>query len=280
MFTTRDYVIDPTLFRPVWAGTWSSPRWLMDFSEKARLMEEHGGRLMSFAHRADCNRFYPENSLEAVLSCIAMGVDVLELDVRMTGDGGRVMSHDNTMTRCTNVAEMRALYPGRYPDSDRYYDWTIDQVRELRLIGVDGKPSEYRVAEFSDVLQVCSGRIMMILDKLEETAAEDGKTEEQWREVYLEPLLAKYDSVPSCVKGWHFAMENNWILGDYRAGCTEKWQQIIDGPAAGKNLEAGTLPREFDDLQHWMELESMGIDYIMTNHPMELIRYIAEKYAP
>ena len=120
----------------------------------------------------------------------------------------------------------------------------------------------------------------MILDKLEETAAEFAMTEEQWRQTYLEPLMQKYDSVPSCVKGWHFAMENNWILGDYCEGDLARWEQLICGPAKGRNLEAGTLRSQFDNLAQWQKLETLGVDYIMTNHPLELVRYIAEKYCP
>ena len=275
-----DYIRDPSLLQPAWARQWAPPAWLFDFSQRAELMEHHGGRLMSFSHRADNNCFYPENSLEAVISCLLMGVDIVELDVRMTKDKILVLSHDNTVIRCTNAAQLRSERPEDFPQSDLFSQWTIEQIRQLRLLDGNGAVTPYGVAEFSHVLQICAGRMFMILDKLEETAAEDGKTEEQWRQAYLEPLMQQFDSTPSCVKGWHFAMENNWILGDYREGYPTQWTELINGPAKGKNLEAGTLPSAFDDLVHWQELEALGVDYIMTNHPLELVRYIAEKYCP
>ena len=64
----------------------------------------------------------------------------------------------------------------------------------------------------------------MVLDKLEEVAADDGKTEEEWRKAYLYPLMEKYDSTPSCCKGWHFALNNFWILGSYSEEEFLRWK--------------------------------------------------------
>src|SRR4051812_3121611 len=36
----------------------------------------------------------PENSLQALERCIALGVDLVEIDVRRTRDGGLVIMHD------------------------------------------------------------------------------------------------------------------------------------------------------------------------------------------
>lgn len=280
-YITADYAKDPSLFKPVWADSWTPPAWLLDFEEKARLMRTHGVRLMSFAHRADENIFYPENSLEAILSCIAMGVDVLELDVDMTKDKVLVLSHDNTLTRCTNVAQMRTENPGVFPDSDRFSEWTYEQVAQLRLLDGSGKPTDCQVPRFEDVLKVCSGKIMMVLDKLEEVAADDGKTEEEWREAYLYPLMEKYDSDPSCCKGWHFALDDFWILGSYSPEEVIRWKELIASGKTGDHcMEGGIFIPRFDNLDTWKELEQIGVDCIMTNHPMELVRYIASKYTP
>ena len=52
------------------------------------------------AHRGDW-RNYPENSLPAIESCIRMGVDVVEIDLKLTKDSVLVLSHDRTLNRCT-----------------------------------------------------------------------------------------------------------------------------------------------------------------------------------
>ena len=52
------------------------------------------------AHRGDW-RNYPENSIPAIESCIRMGVDMMELDLKLTKDSILVLSHDHTLNRCT-----------------------------------------------------------------------------------------------------------------------------------------------------------------------------------
>ena len=55
---------------------------------------------MSVAHRSAW-RNGPENSLIAIAASIRMGIDVAELDVKLTKDGVIVLSHDGTINRCT-----------------------------------------------------------------------------------------------------------------------------------------------------------------------------------
>ena len=52
------------------------------------------------AHRGDW-RNAPENSIQAIKNCIEMGVDMVEIDVRMTKDSALVLMHDNTIDRTT-----------------------------------------------------------------------------------------------------------------------------------------------------------------------------------
>lgn len=58
------------------------------------------GTPMSVAHRAAW-RNGPECSLIAIAAAINMGIDVAELDVKLTKDGVAVLSHDETINRCT-----------------------------------------------------------------------------------------------------------------------------------------------------------------------------------
>lgn len=277
MHTTEDYIKNPDCFVPVWQGQWTPPPELFRFEEKALGLERRGGRLLSFAHRADENRYYPENSLEAVLSCIAMGADVLELDLRITADDIPVMFHDNSLSRCTDVDAVRLRQPGHFPESDRIRDWQYAEIAQLYLLDGAKRPSPHRPARFEDVLRVCSGRIMMILDKLEETAAECGLSEPLFWERHLFPLMARYDSRPSCVKGWHYAMEHSEIWGEYSPALREEWTDKMKAAGRhGRSVEGSTLNRENDRREVWAEMDRIGVDYIMTNDALGLVRYIAE----
>ncbi|GHB10503.1 glycerophosphodiester phosphodiesterase [Salinicola rhizosphaerae] len=54
------------------------------------------------AHRGSSHKA-PENTLASMNQAIADGADYLELDVRLTGDGQVVVSHDNNLRRLTGV---------------------------------------------------------------------------------------------------------------------------------------------------------------------------------
>ena len=52
------------------------------------------------SHRAAHNQF-PENSIPAIKEAIRLGVDILEIDVKVTSDGVPVIMHDGTVNRTT-----------------------------------------------------------------------------------------------------------------------------------------------------------------------------------
>ena len=52
------------------------------------------------SHRGDW-RNYPENSIPAIESVIRMGVDIMELDLKLTKDSVLVLCHDHTIDRTT-----------------------------------------------------------------------------------------------------------------------------------------------------------------------------------
>ena len=103
------------------------------------------------AHRGDW-KHYPENSLSAIQSCIDRGVDVVEVDVRMTKDSVFVLMHDATINRTTN---------GR----GRVQDLTLKTLQSYRLKGPDGKLTSDSVPTLEAVLNLAKGKIILNLDK-------------------------------------------------------------------------------------------------------------------
>lgn len=106
-------------------------------------------------HRGDW-RNYPENSIDAVKSCIALGADVVELDVARTKDGHFVLSHDDTLDRATT---------GKGKVEDR----TLAEIRELRLRSGSGGPdapaTTYGILTLEEALDAARGRILVNIDK-------------------------------------------------------------------------------------------------------------------
>jgi glycerophosphoryl diester phosphodiesterase len=75
-------------------------------------LTEFGGCVV-IGHRGNAAHA-PENTLEAFAQAIALGVDALEFDVRLTRDGVPVVLHDPTLARTTNRAA--AIADIRYVD--------------------------------------------------------------------------------------------------------------------------------------------------------------------
>ena len=97
----------------------------------------HAGGTLLAAHRGGA-QLWPENSLLAFRSAIALGADFLEFDVHLSKDGQVVVIHDPTLERTTT---------GAGPVSDR----TLPELRALRLKGRDGKVTEELVPTLDDV---------------------------------------------------------------------------------------------------------------------------------
>lgn len=67
----------------------------------AQMQDPDSKYVVVACHRGDW-RNYPENSIPAIESIIAMGADIMELDLKLTKDSVLVLSHDATINRCTN----------------------------------------------------------------------------------------------------------------------------------------------------------------------------------
>jgi len=97
----------------------------------AHLNDPQSKQVLVAAHRGDWF-WAPENSLPAFQNCIEMGVDIIELDVRLSQDGVPVVIHDLTLERTTtgkgNVA-----------------DWTLDSLKTLYLKDATGVVTQGRI---------------------------------------------------------------------------------------------------------------------------------------
>lgn len=67
----------------------------------AQLKNPKPNSVLVVAHRSDW-RNASENSIDAMKRAIAMGVDIIELDVRKTKDGKLIVMHDLTLDRTSN----------------------------------------------------------------------------------------------------------------------------------------------------------------------------------
>ena len=115
------------------------------------LKDPHSKRVLVVSHRGDW-RNAPENSLQAFQNCIDMGVDMIELDLKMTKDGQLILMHDNTIDRTTN---------GKGKPSD----YTLEEIRKFRLKNGLGRVTFHTIPTLEEALELCKGKILINIDK-------------------------------------------------------------------------------------------------------------------
>lgn len=119
-----------------------------------RLKNPSKDHVLVVSHRGDW-RYAPENSLEALKRCIDLGVDIMELDVRLTKDGHLVAIHDFTVDRTTN-------------GYGEVSDFTLEEIKKLRLKSACGVPgSLQQIPTLEEIMILAKDKIMINLDKTE-----------------------------------------------------------------------------------------------------------------
>ena len=108
-------------------------------------------RVLVAAHRADWHAA-PENSLPAIQSCIDNGVDIVEVDNKLTKDGYLVIMHDKTVDRTTN-------------GKGNVSDYTLAEIKKLYLKDKDGNLTKERIPTFEEVMNLCRGKTMVNIDQ-------------------------------------------------------------------------------------------------------------------
>ena len=108
-------------------------------------------KVLVVAHRGDW-RNAPENSLQAFQNCIAMGVDMIEIDLKMTKDNQLVIMHDNTIDRTTD-------------GKGKVSDYTLAELRKFRLKNGLGRVTFHSIPTLEEVLELTKGKILINIDK-------------------------------------------------------------------------------------------------------------------
>ncbi|QTD38577.1 glycerophosphodiester phosphodiesterase family protein [Polaribacter batillariae] len=119
-----------------------------------RLKNPSKDYILAVSHRGDW-RYAPENSLAAIQRCIDLGVDVVEIDVRLTKDRHMILMHDKTVDRTTN-------------GKGKVSDFTLAEIKKLRLKNACGvKGSIHQIPTLKEVMELAKDKILINLDKVE-----------------------------------------------------------------------------------------------------------------
>ena len=135
------------------AGCTSAPQQAGSRAEELRnrILEGKTDKVLVVAHRGDW-RYAPENSIAAIEHSIAVGVDVIELDLQMTKDSVLIVMHDGTLNRTTT-------------GKGNVRDWTLDSIKTLKLKNGAGIHTKHSVPTLEEALLAAKGKVLINLDK-------------------------------------------------------------------------------------------------------------------
>ncbi len=129
-------------------------------------LDSGSGTVMVAAHRA-VHHIYPENSLQAIREAINLGVDIIEIDVKVSKDGVPFLMHDHTIDRTTTGKG----------DAEEF---TWDELQQFFIVD-KGKKTKLKIPPLKDALELAYGKILIDLDlktdKIDQVVKVVNKTE-------------------------------------------------------------------------------------------------------
>lgn len=116
---------------------------------KKDLLNSASNTVLVASHRATHNNF-PENSIPAIKESIRLGVDILEIDVKVTTDGIPVLMHDGTINRTTT-------------GKGKLEEMSFEQLNQFFLVE-KGVTTNYKIPTLEETLLLAKGHILVDLD--------------------------------------------------------------------------------------------------------------------
>lgn len=116
-----------------------------------RILIGDTSKVLVVAHRGDW-RYAPENSIAAIEHSIAIGVDVVEVDLQLTRDSVLILMHDGSLNRTTT-------------GKGKVRDWQLDSIKTLQLKSGCGIKTKETVPTLEEALLAAKGKVLINLDK-------------------------------------------------------------------------------------------------------------------
>ncbi|NML38654.1 glycerophosphodiester phosphodiesterase family protein [Chitinophaga sp. G-6-1-13] len=276
-----------------WCGTWSAVHAQTTPPAREKIdsiledFHQRPDRILVAAHRS-AHTHYPENSLGAIKEAIRQGIDIAELDVRMTKDSVLVLMHDKTITRTTGKKGKVSSY-------------TYAELQQFPLLH-NGQPTTERIPTFKEALLLAKGHIIIDIDfkadsqeAARQTCAEiksTGTTKQVLFFIYdhqQAPFLQSIDKQIPIMPRSHNAAETAAILGMGKFPVIHIDDSFSDSVittirTAGPRVWINALG-DFDEMER--AAENTGFDQLLskfrqanviqTDLPEQLLRYLRKK---
>jgi len=118
---------------------------------KQEIKKPESKNILVAAHRGDW-RNAPENSIQGLICCINMGVDIVEMDLKKTKDGQLILMHDKTINRTTNGKG--------FPQ-----DMTLDSLKTFYLKSGITQLTRHKIPTFEEYMLTAKGKMYICVDK-------------------------------------------------------------------------------------------------------------------
>jgi len=138
------------------------------------------------AHRGGPRRGFPENCIATFENTLKHTFAIMEIDPRYSKDGAIVVHHDATLKRTTTGA-------------GRVEDFTLSELKELRLRDTEGGVTEFKIPTLDEVLQWARGKTILVLDQKDvPVEARVRKIEEHRAETYAILIVYSFKDARKC----------------------------------------------------------------------------------
>lgn len=286
LYTYNPLCYDYSCFVPVWKDLFNIPDWMRDFDEKTYAITQNNLRNMSTAHRGEIV-YYPENSIEGILSAIYAGCDVIEIDVSITKDHVFVLMHDLKLNRTTDWAQKKGT--NGLPTSEYIYDWTYEQLQQLNLKTNAGVMTEYKIPTLYEALMVIKGNCFVQLDqKISHESMPNPRKLNFNDEVYVMANEIGCKSIHLYQAG--IATMKKWVLRDktdteFSAYIDQATEYLRKGALRKRywaygDADVSTLNASYETKTVWEKLRAEGKTMLWTNSPLKYSQYIADNFEP
>jgi glycerophosphoryl diester phosphodiesterase len=251
----------------------------------AKFHDAKSNYVMVAAHRAGHNG-HVENSLSAIQHAIDIGVDIIEVDVKVTTDSVVVLNHDGKIDRTTNGTG----------DPEKY---TWAELQKFRLEMPDGTLTNERLATLEEALVMVKGKAMVDIDiktsnlkPVVDVIKKTGTTQQVCffdndydalkevisllPEALLMPRAYSYQMADSALKVFSaevIHIDESFYTPELTSLIKSKnariWINALDG--ADRQIRIGNGPAAIDTLVRF------GANIIQTDEPEKLIGILKEK---
>lgn len=241
-----------------------------------RVADYAAGKLptVCMAHRGFSGR-YPENTMLAFEKAIEVGADVIEFDVRLSGDDHLVISHDQTLVKALEGGHGRAVA-----------ELTLAELQETDL-GMG-----QRMPTLEDVVAGCGGRIGMniqikqrgeIFDRAIACCRDAGILDEVFFAVdWIDEFARLREAYPDAwlCSLFHRVAHDDMVEPNVRAGARLVQPIIEVFIQGGRRLadearEAGLTLDVFyaDSYAYLCWMQRVGVAGILTNFPDRMLEF-------